>query len=311
MKKRAMEAKELLRKLDLHMLRCLCVLIAESHVSRAADLLGISQPTMSSILAQLREVFNDPLLVRTNKGMAPTANALSIAASANVALELMEQSLALTRDFQPAKAETTFHISASESVGFMFAPQLTRALEDLAPSVRVSISPSDGGRLWEKLEEGEVDLVISFQPQAPDSIYAVTLYEQPLCVIASGAHPRIRGSLTLDRFLAERHVVYRPPRTYSTIERRVDEACTACGRQRRVAISVPSALAAPPIVAASSHLTTLTLAVAEYAAKINDLQILEPPLDLGPVRVSLFWHGRTHASSAHRWFRQTIRDLFH
>jgi DNA-binding transcriptional LysR family regulator len=96
-----MAGKDLLRKLDLHALRCLCVLVEQSHVSRAADVMGISQPAMSAALAQLREVFQDPLLVRTAKGMAPTPNAKRIAASARAALELMEDSFALTRAFDP------------------------------------------------------------------------------------------------------------------------------------------------------------------------------------------------------------------
>src|SRR4051794_33110448 len=106
-----MPGKDLLRRLDLHALRCLCVLVEQSHVSRAADLLGVSQPAMSATLGQLRDVFQDPLLVRTAKGMAPTPNAVRIAASARAALELVDEAFALTRAFDPATAETAFRLS--------------------------------------------------------------------------------------------------------------------------------------------------------------------------------------------------------
>jgi DNA-binding transcriptional LysR family regulator len=306
-----MPGKDLLRKLDLHTLRCLCVLVELSHVSRAADQLGISQPAMSATLAQLREVFQDPLLVRTPKGMEPTANAIRFAASARAALELVEESFALTREFDPATAETTFRLSATESVGFMLVPRLTQALERLAPQVRVAISPSEPARLREQLEQGEADLVVAYQPNAPEALYTTSLYEQELRVVAAKAHPRIQGTLSVEQFLEERHVHYKPQHGHSTIERQVDEAFAAHGRTRRIGVTVPSALASAPIVAASNHIATLTRAVAEHAARSDDLQVLQPPFALGGVRVAMFWHERTHASSAHVWLRQVIRDLFH
>jgi len=300
-----------MRKLDLHALRCLCVLVEQSHVSRAAEQLGISQPAMSTALGQLREAFGDPLLVRTGRGMAPTPNALRLATSARAALDLLHEAVAMTQAFDPATAETVFRISATESVGFLLMPRLTRALQRLAPSVRLVLSPSEPARLREQLEEGRADLVAGFLPDPPGALYEATLYEQELRVVASRGHPRIRGSLSAEQFLEERHVRYQPLHGESTIERRVDEAFSAQGRVRRVAVTVPSALASAPIVAASAHLATLTRAVAEHAARADALQVLVPPLPLGPVRVSLFWHERTHASAGHVWLRRVIRRLFH
>ncbi|VWX61906.1 conserved hypothetical protein [Burkholderiales bacterium 8X] len=300
-----------MRKLDLHALRCLCVLVEQSHVSRAADQLGISQPAMSTMLAQLREVFQDPLLVRTAKGMAPTPNALRIAASARAALDTMEEAFSLTRAFDPATAETVFRISATESVGFLLLPRLTRLLEQVAPNVRLVLSPSEPARFREQLEEGRADLVAGFLPNPPEALYTAMLYEQELRVVAAAAHPRIRGTLTGEQFLQERHVRYKPLHGESSIEQHVEQLFAAQGRTRRIAVTVPSALASASIVAASGHIATLTQAVAEHAAKADALQVLVPPFPLGVARVSLFWHERTHASSAHVWLRQVIRGLFH
>jgi len=306
-----MRDKELVRKLDMHALRCLCVLVAESHVSRAADQLGISQPAMSATLAQLREVFQDPLLVRTARGMSPTANGLRIAACARAALELIEESFALTRAFDPSVAENVFRLSATESVGFMLVPRLMQKLEQVAPGVRLHIRAAEPSRTREQLEEGEADLVVAYQPHAPGALHTSSLYQQELRVIAARSHPTIQGTLSLDQYLDSRHVYYKPTHGQSTIERQVDEAFAACGRTRRIGVSVPSALASAPIVAASHHIATLTRAVAEHAAKSDELQVLTPPLALDTVRVSMFWHERTHTISAHVWLRQLIREVFH
>jgi DNA-binding transcriptional LysR family regulator len=223
----------------------------------------------------------------------------------------MEESFALTRAFDPATSETTFHLSATESVGFMLVPRLTEVLERLAPLVRLTITPSEPARLREQLEQGEVDVVAAYQPHAPEALYTATLYQQELRVVVARGHPRIQGALSADQFLDERHIHYKPLAGHSTIERQVDEAFAARGRTRRIGVIVPSALSSAPIVAASTHIATLTRAVAEHAARADALQVLDPPFQLGGVRVAMFWHERTHASPAHVWLRQVIRDLFH
>lgn len=306
-----MSPEKLLHMLDLHALKCLCVLVSESHVSRAAAQLKISQPAMSAMLAKLRLAFQDPLLARTAKGMAPTPNGVRIAANARAALALMEDSFALIRTFEPATADTTFFINATESVGFMLVPRLTQRLEQLAPHTRLVVSPSEPARMREQLEEGEVDLIVSFQPYAPETLYTTTLYEQPLRVLAAKSHPRIRGHLSVSQYLDERHCYYAPLRGHSSIERQVDEAFAERGHTRRIGVKVPSALASPPVVAASTHLATVTRAIAEHAARADDLQVFEPPFELSPVRVAMFWSERTHAVSGQLWLRQVIRELFH
>jgi len=300
-----------LRKLDAQSLRALCILIDESHVSKAAERLGITQPSMSAILAQLRDIFNDPLLVRTNKGMLPTANGIAIAKLAKRSLGLLEEAMSVARDFDPYASETTFRINATESVGFMLVPGLTRLLEKSAPGIRLEISSSTPSRMLDQLQEGESDLVVAYQPHAPDMLYMTTLYQQELRVVAANSHPRIRGRITVEQYMSERHVYYKPVVGVSSIERQVDQAFAERDWKRRVGIVVPSALASAPIAAASSHIATVTRAVAEHAARANDLQVLEPPIPLGAVRVAMFWHERTHASSAHAWLRQAIKSLFH
>src|ERR1700716_3226814 len=64
-----------LRSLDIQLLLAFDALMTDLHVTRAAHAMGVSQPAMSHILARLRELFGDPLLVRTTRGMAPTARA--------------------------------------------------------------------------------------------------------------------------------------------------------------------------------------------------------------------------------------------
>ena len=70
------------KNIDTHLLRCFEALMDERSVSRAAERMHVSQPAMSHALARLRRHFNDPLLLRTQKGMVPTRCALAARESA-------------------------------------------------------------------------------------------------------------------------------------------------------------------------------------------------------------------------------------
>ena len=57
-----------LRNLDLNLLQPLHALLEERHVTRAAARTFLSQPAMSRALERLRDMFGDPLLVRSGRG---------------------------------------------------------------------------------------------------------------------------------------------------------------------------------------------------------------------------------------------------
>ena len=57
---------------DLNLLKTFAFLLEERHISRVAARLHVTQPAISRALARLRVEFNDPLFVRTPKGMEIT-----------------------------------------------------------------------------------------------------------------------------------------------------------------------------------------------------------------------------------------------
>ena len=67
-----------LAQIDFKLLLCLNALLTHKNVSRAADEMHMSQPAMSRTLAKLRELFNDPLFIRTSHGMEPTSRAVAL-----------------------------------------------------------------------------------------------------------------------------------------------------------------------------------------------------------------------------------------
>jgi DNA-binding transcriptional LysR family regulator len=183
------------KHLDVYLLRCLVALVAEAHVTRAAERMGTTQPAMSNTLGKLRILFRDPLLVRTEKGMMPTRRAIDIATSLRSAIDRIDDALADLESFDP-KSTTQFEIAASESVAFILMSALTARLRELAPGVTLRVHIPDLSRMRQLLEEGQADLLLSTIRTAPEGLRSSPLLRQRLNVIASGTQPDVQKKIT-------------------------------------------------------------------------------------------------------------------
>jgi DNA-binding transcriptional LysR family regulator len=113
-----------LRRLDLNLLVAFQVLVREKSVSRAAERLFLGQPAVSGALARLRDLLHDEILVRTGRGMEPTAKALTLYAQLTPALEQIRATLFEQPAFDPAKETRTFHVGMRDWVEMWLMPEL-------------------------------------------------------------------------------------------------------------------------------------------------------------------------------------------
>lgn len=123
---------------DLSLLPVLEALIEERHVSRAALRLNRSQPAVSHALARLRDIFNDPLLVRGEGGLQPTTRALQLAEPLGEALALM-RSMVAQPSFNAEQCHRHFRLSLSDYGAAILLPTLASRLRKSAPLVDLSI----------------------------------------------------------------------------------------------------------------------------------------------------------------------------
>src|SRR5919108_3706595 len=91
-----------LSRTDLNLLVLFEVVLEERHVGRAAEKLNLSPSAVSHGLTRLRRVLNDPLFLRTPKGVVPTARALELAAPIADLLARARHVIATAQPFDPA-----------------------------------------------------------------------------------------------------------------------------------------------------------------------------------------------------------------
>lgn len=128
-----------LRRIDLNLLLALHALLTEKHVTRAAMRLHKSQPAVSHSLAQLREHFNDPLLVRKQGKLELTARGNALLQPLSEALGSLNTLLG-TPQFDPLQAQRRFRLSLSDYAARLVLPDLMRYVRKHAPGFDFAIS---------------------------------------------------------------------------------------------------------------------------------------------------------------------------
>jgi DNA-binding transcriptional LysR family regulator len=293
-----------IRHLDLNLLRALDVLLAERHVSRAAARLHLSQPATSSLLARLREVFNDPLLVRTGRDLVVTPRAVALAPRVRAVIDDIEALLVEGSRFDALTARRRFAVATTDYVQALLAPWLSHKLPVLAPGIDVALVAPDSTRLERQQADGEIDLAVLNLTRVPAALHSRTVLTERFVVIARKKHPKVHRILGLERFCALEHVLVSPGG--ASFVGSTDEELAARGLSRRVRLAVQGFLAVPAIVAQSDLIAVYPERLARQYS--SQLLIVEAPLPLPGFTLVAAWHERVHRDAAQRWLREKIAE---
>ncbi|WP_437513670.1 LysR family transcriptional regulator [Sorangium sp. So ce1099] len=294
-----------LATVNLNLLVALDALLAERHVTRAAARVGVTQSAMSNALRQLRALFDDPLFVRGPRGVTPTPRALALAEPVRRGLATLSEAFAEPR-FDPASAERTVVLAASDYVELVLLPPLLARIAREAPGVRLEVRPWGLHEVPDALARGELDLVLGYFDRLPPRHRRERLFEERFVCLARRGHPRIRARLTLKAWAETPHVVVSERDDGPTS---VDRALAARGLRRTIGVRVSHFLLVPSLVAKTDLVAALSRRVAEPFAAPFGLRIFPPPIELPAGRVGMVWHERLDADPGHAWLRGVISDV--
>lgn len=180
-----------LHRLDLNLLRTLDVLLSENNVTRAAQRLNLSQPSVSIQLARLREMFADPLLMPGPRGMQPTARADELRQPLRAALAALEQAVAPVSPFDPATAAETWRVAATDYMASAILLPMLGRLRLASPGSRLAVFELQPARLEQQAASDEVDLCFHTREGAPPGLHQRLLFRERY-VLAGRAGPGIR-----------------------------------------------------------------------------------------------------------------------
>lgn len=295
-----------LRSFDLNLLLVFDAVLAERSISRAAQRLHLSQPTVSNALARLRLQLDDPLFTRGSGQMLPTPRARALAEPIRFALDSIERGLRAPDDFAFERSEREFVIAVEDYGETVILPRFVDWVSAVAPNVRIKIRPEPAARLVAEMREGSVDLALDYFLLHDARFESLRVLDESLLSLSRRDHPAIGERLTLDTFLALRHVALTPrTRAVPMIER----ALAARGQVRRIGVRVPHFMSMPALVQGSDMICTLPRRMARYYADHFDLRAHPLPMAVPQFPVYLIWHGSATADPGHRWFRDNLVEF--
>lgn len=290
--------------LDVKLLRLFDLLYVTRSVTRAAETLGQSQPTVSIWLARLRRLMNDPLFVRTPDGMQPTPRADALIATVRETLDGLRRLSAAPPRFDPATATRRFSICMTDASHINLLPDLLVHIRETAPNVQLEAAQIDG-TTGDRLRAGEVDLAIGLVPDLATGFMQQTLFGQDWVCLTNRDHPRIRRALSLAAYVGEGHISV----TSGTGYRLLNAALEAQGIERRIVLALPGFLGLAAILLRTDLIATLPRQTGETLAATG-LSLFPSPFPIEGFTVKQYWHARLHHDPGHRWLRSVCETLF-
>jgi DNA-binding transcriptional LysR family regulator len=296
--------------LDLNLLPIVLALYEERSVSRAAERLGVSQPTLSGSLARLREALHDALFIRSGGAMEPTQRTLELLRPIRELLALVHNEILAGSSFTPARLAGAVTIALSDVGEIVFLPRLLEALRVQAPHAVLQSANLPHHALEEALESGQVDLAIGYFPDLTSAnVFQQRLFSHHFVCLIRAGHPFAAGTrLTLSQFLDMQHAVVRAPgRSQEIFEQFLKEERI----QRKVALVTPNFLSIASIVARSDLLVTVPHAMGmAFGHASHGLKAMQPPFDSPAIPLRQHWHRKYHQAARTIWLRELVAALF-
>jgi DNA-binding transcriptional LysR family regulator len=282
-----------LSRADLNLLVLFEAVLDERHVGRAADRLSLTPSAVSHGLGRLRRLLNDPLFLRTPKGVVPTARAMDLAAPIADLLARARQVIATAQPFDPATSARRFTIGAPDGVSAVFLPPLLAELRRTAPAVDIGLrqllplpGETSAERAWRgvyaELEERAMDLAVVPSGAVPARFYARTLFEEDFVIAMRNGHP-FADDPSLERYCEMQHVVVSltgDPQGF------VDKLLSERAHARRVALTVPNFMFALAVIAETDLISALPGRFAARHAPRFGVTTVEAPFPLTTFRLN-------------------------
>ncbi len=300
-------------RFDLNLLRNLDALLKERNVTSAAQLLQLSQPAMSNSLKRLRELFDDPILIRTSDGMVPTERALALQPMVREVLATVEKAVQPQTDFDASTSDRVFRIMASDYAESSLLPHVLRRLRAEAPDISLDImTPSDVN--FPDVEQGKVDLVMNRFDSLPQSFHQKILWGDSFCCLFRKDNP-INKNFSLENYLAAKHVWVSKTGmgvgfgvNPDNVQRLgwVDEALTRIEKKRHISVFTRHYHSAMLLAQESDLIATLPSRATSLQQDNDQVVIRKPPFVIPEMDLTMAWSALLQHNPAHQWMRRLI-----
>ncbi|MGL1956132.1 MAG: LysR family transcriptional regulator [Colwellia sp.] len=296
-----MKSIKQLSQINLNLLVPLNALLEYKSVTRAAEVMGIAQPTMSKHLGALRKIFADKLLVRVGSSMQLTPKALEIESSLTPILDnLMEL---FSAQFNPSSDQREFIIACPDYVSEYILPDVLKPYLGQDSGLTFSLINWD---LQAKslLLDGILDFVITIDEDFAPNFIRKKVDTDDWVLVMTDQHPLAgERELTVDAIFSYPYV---QTITGGGASKIIDRALRKKGIKRKIKLTTQGYI---PMYAAIKNSILISIVPRHQAINMTEdysLIYRDLPFHIPKSTHSIYWHEKFKNDLAHQWFRENI-----
>ena len=289
---------------DLNLFVVMNAIYTEGSLTKAAEVVGITQPAVSNALARLRDKFDDELFIRTGSGMVPTHKTENIISDVQNALNLMQRSINEPGEFNPTSSERVFRISLGDISEGRILPYLLEYINKNSPGIVIESYYTDRKDIVHSLATNELNFAVDpIIPRSKDVTTQKVFSDNFVCAHRAN-HPLTKlKKFDLDALLDLKFINISNRKRGPAF---IDTELAKLQLQRNIVLRAQHFLVTPEIV----RNTDLVLVCSRSFAKKHGLNFKELPIDLPPVEQYLIWHNSDDNDGSHIWMRELIAEAF-
>ncbi|UGS42098.1 transcriptional regulator LeuO [Pseudocitrobacter corydidari] len=297
-------SKPQLRMVDLNLLTVFDAVMQEQNITRAAHMLGMSQPAVSNAVARLKVMFNDELFVRYGRGIQPTARAFQLFGSVRQALQLVQNELPGS-GFEPVSSERVFNLCVCSPLDNYLTSIIFNRVAEIAPNIHLVFKSSLNQNTEHQLRYQEIEFVLGYEEFRRPEFACVPLFNDEMVLVASKKHPRINGPLTENSVYQEEHAVVALDRYASFSQPWYDTP----DKQSRIAYQGMALISVLNVVSQTNLVAIAPRWLAEEFSEKLALQVLPLPMKVNSRTCYLSWHEAAGRDRGHQWMEELLVNV--
>ena len=291
--------------MDMNLIKVFVAIYEQGSVSGAADVLFVTQPSVSYALKKMREELNDDLFIRHNNGMLPTRQATEIYRTFSQVVNDVEALVASRKSFDYRTSHHKFVVAMSDLGERYYLPRIFRELSKQAPGVEIEVLPLKITELQEWLDKGFVDAAICNRTYAVQDVHCDLLLKDRYVCLKGDAHPRVGNSITLAQFRSEKHIVASSQAGHVFYQDWIKRT----GQKLPTALTVSDLSIVASLVESSECISVVPYTYSTRSGQLHAVKGLPLPVDFAPIEVCLYSQKTLRNAREKLWFLQMLKDI--
>jgi len=289
------------KDLDLNLLRVFAIVAEEGSITRAADRLYITQPSVSAAMSRLRAFLGTELFARQGRGIVLTSRGTELLRAVRAYLTPLVSATMVAPSFDPKASTALIRLGLADAMESLILPKLLARFRSDAPQMRLIVLPVQFRTVESALLTEKVDLAVSVADELPRSILRQPLRlgsHQGFVCLYDSRHHKLPRKLTERQYLASEHVAV----SYAGDMRGIIE--DSLGKSRNVRLSVPAFSYVAEVVDGSPLLATVPALYAEHLMKTRrHFKTARLPFAPESASLDLLWSRVTDDDPVNRFVR--------